>query len=74
MGAPMRIMIAGAGIGGLTLALVLHEVGIEAEVFEQASAVRELGVGVNMQPHAIKELAGLGLLRPWTGSASAPAG
>ena len=62
MGAPMRIMIAGAGIGGLTLALVLHEVGIEAEVFEQASAVRELVVGVNMQPHAIKELAGLGLL------------
>lgn len=62
MGAPMRIMIAGAGIGGLTLALALHEVGIEAEVFEQASAVRELGVGVNLQPHAIKELAGLGLL------------
>jgi 5-methylphenazine-1-carboxylate 1-monooxygenase len=58
----MRIVIAGAGIGGLTLALALHEVGIEAEVFEQASEVRELGVGVNLQPHAIKELAALGLL------------
>jgi hypothetical protein len=62
VGAPMRIAIAGAGIGGLTLALALHEVGIEAEVFEQASEVRELGVGVNLQPHAIKELAALGLL------------
>jgi 5-methylphenazine-1-carboxylate 1-monooxygenase len=61
-GAPTRIAIAGAGIGGLTLALTLHEVGIEAEVFEQASKVRELGVGVNLQPHAIKVLAALGLL------------
>ena len=40
----------------------MHEVGIAAEVFEQASEVRELGVGVNLQPHAIKELAALGLL------------
>ena len=56
----MRIAIAGAGIGGLALAL--HAVGIEAEVVKQASEVRELGVGVNLQPHAIKELAALGLL------------
>jgi hypothetical protein len=40
----------------------LHEVGIEAEAFEQASEVLELDVGVNMQPHPIKELAALGLL------------
>jgi 5-methylphenazine-1-carboxylate 1-monooxygenase len=58
----MKIVIAGAGVGGLTTALALHQVGIEAEVFEQASAVRELGVGINMQPHSIKELTALGLL------------
>jgi 5-methylphenazine-1-carboxylate 1-monooxygenase len=58
----MRVVIAGAGIGGLTAALALHQAGIEAEVFEQASDVRELGVGINMQPHSIKELASLGLL------------
>jgi len=58
----MSIVIAGAGIGGLTMALALHRAGIEAEVFEQASEVRELGVGINMQPHSIKELTALGLL------------
>jgi len=58
----MKIVIAGAGIGGLTAALALHQVGIEAELFEQAAEVRELGVGINMLPHAVKELAALGLL------------
>jgi 5-methylphenazine-1-carboxylate 1-monooxygenase len=58
----MRVVIAGAGIGGLTAALALHQAGIQAAVFEQAPEVRELGVGINMQPHSIKELASLGLL------------
>jgi 2-polyprenyl-6-methoxyphenol hydroxylase-like FAD-dependent oxidoreductase len=58
----MRAIIAGAGIGGLTTALALHQAGIEADVFEQAAEVRELGVGINMLPHAVKELAALGLL------------
>jgi 2-polyprenyl-6-methoxyphenol hydroxylase-like FAD-dependent oxidoreductase len=58
----MTILIAGAGIGGLTLALSLHERGIPCIVFEQASEVRELGVGINTLPHAIRELAALGLL------------
>jgi hypothetical protein len=59
---PMRTVIAGAGIGGLTTALALHQVGIEAEVFEQTSEVRELGVGITLLPHAVKALAALGLL------------
>jgi 5-methylphenazine-1-carboxylate 1-monooxygenase len=58
----MNIVIAGAGIGGLTTALALHQVGVDAEVYEQASEVRELGVGINMLPHAVKELAAFGLL------------
>lgn len=58
----MKILITGGGIGGLATALCLHAAGIEAEVFEQASSIRELGVGINVLPHAIKELAALGLL------------
>jgi 2-polyprenyl-6-methoxyphenol hydroxylase-like FAD-dependent oxidoreductase len=58
----MKAIIVGGGIGGLTTALMLHTRGIDCEVFEQADAVRELGVGINTLPHAIKELAELGLL------------
>jgi 2-polyprenyl-6-methoxyphenol hydroxylase-like FAD-dependent oxidoreductase len=57
-----KVIIAGAGIGGLTLALMLHRRGISAVIYEQASEVREVGVGINTLPHAIRELADLGLL------------
>jgi 2-polyprenyl-6-methoxyphenol hydroxylase-like FAD-dependent oxidoreductase len=58
----MKVIIIGGGIGGLTAALMLHARGIDCEVFEQSDAIRELGVGINTLPHAIKELAELGLL------------
>jgi len=58
----MKAIIVGGGIGGLTTALMLHARGIDCDVYEQADAVRELGVGINTLPHAIKELAQLGLL------------
>jgi 5-methylphenazine-1-carboxylate 1-monooxygenase len=58
----MKVIIIGGGIGGLTTALMLHARGIDCEIFEQSDAVRELGVGINTLPHAIKELAELGLL------------
>ena len=58
----MKVLIAGAGIGGLTTALFLHDAGIDVEIFERADEVRELGVGINMLPHAVKELAELGLM------------
>ncbi len=58
----MKVIIAGGGIGGLVTALMLHARGIDCEIFEQADQVRELGVGINTLPHAIKELAALGLL------------
>ncbi len=58
----MRVLIAGGGVGGLTLALSLHERGIPCTVFEAAERIRPLGVGINTLPHAIRELAALGLL------------
>ncbi len=58
----MKAIVVGAGIGGLTTALSLYRHGIDVDVFEQADAVRELGVGFNILPPAVGELAGLGLL------------
>ena len=58
----MKVVIVGAGIGGLTAALSLHAVGIDADVFERARSLSELGVGINLLPHAAKELRSLGLL------------
>jgi 5-methylphenazine-1-carboxylate 1-monooxygenase len=58
----LKALIIGGGIGGLTTALCLHDDGIEVEVFEQVGAIRELGVGINILPHAVQELAALGLL------------
>ena len=58
----MKVIIVGAGIGGLTTALFLHRRAIPCEIYEQASEVREVGVGINTLPPAIQELEGLGLL------------
>ncbi len=58
----MKVLIAGAGVAGLTLALMLHRRGVESVIFEQASEIREVGVGINILPHAIKELAALDLM------------
>lgn len=57
----MKIIIAGAGIGGLTLALMLEQRGIDVEIWEAAEQIRPLGVGINLLPHAVKELTELGL-------------
>ena len=57
----MRVLIAGGGIGGLTAALSLHEAGIDAVVYESTPELRELGVGINLLPHAVRELSALGV-------------
>ncbi len=57
----MRGVVAGAGIGGLTTALSLHAAGIDALVIDSAAELRPLGVGINLMPHAVRELTELGL-------------
>ena len=56
------VVIIGGGIGGLTLALALHDLGIGCHIYEAAPEIRAVGVGINLLPHAMKELARLGLL------------
>lgn len=56
-----NVVIAGAGIGGLTLALELHAAGVECVLLEAAQEMRELGVGINLLPHATRSLSRLGL-------------
>jgi 5-methylphenazine-1-carboxylate 1-monooxygenase len=56
----MKVLVIGGGIGGLATALCLHAVGIDCQVLEQSRQIRELGVGVNLLPHATRELAALG--------------
>jgi len=56
------VLIVGGGIAGLTLALSLHQAGLSCRVFEAAPGFKPLGVGVNLLPHAMRELTELGLL------------
>jgi 5-methylphenazine-1-carboxylate 1-monooxygenase len=56
-----EVLIVGAGICGLTLALNLHKRGIACRVFERATEMRELGVGITLLPHGMREFTALGL-------------
>jgi 2-polyprenyl-6-methoxyphenol hydroxylase-like FAD-dependent oxidoreductase len=62
MTSSLHIAVVGGGIGGLTLALELHAAGIECQVFEAVEELTAVGVGINLLPHASRQLARLGLL------------
>jgi 5-methylphenazine-1-carboxylate 1-monooxygenase len=54
------VIVAGGGIGGLATALTLHQIGVRCVVFEAVPEMRPLGVGINLQPNAVRELYDLG--------------
>lgn len=55
------VLIAGGGIGGMALALTLHQIGVPCILFEAVPELQPLGVGINLQPNAVRELYDLGL-------------
>lgn len=57
----MTILIAGGGIAGLTLGLTLQQIGVPFRIFETAREIRPMGVGINLQPNAVRELSDLRL-------------
>src|SRR5260370_21211579 len=60
----MRVIVIGAGIGGLAAALTLRRAGLEVQVFEQAAELREVGAGIQISPNASRILNRLGLEEP----------
>ncbi len=56
------ILIIGGGIGGLAAALAFHDIGLSPKVYESTKEIKPLGVGINLLPHAVRELTELGLL------------
>jgi 2-polyprenyl-6-methoxyphenol hydroxylase-like FAD-dependent oxidoreductase len=61
MSREMKVIVVGGGIGGLSLALSLHQAGIAVRVYEAVDELAPLGVGINLQPTAVRELTELGL-------------
>ena len=55
------VLIAGGGIGGLSVALTLHQFGVPCLVLESVRDLKPLGVGINLQPNAVRELYELGI-------------
>ncbi|HZD89311.1 MAG TPA: flavin-dependent oxidoreductase [Pseudolabrys sp.] len=55
------VIIAGGGIGGLATALTLHQIGVPCVVYEAVREMLPLGVGINLQPNAVRELYDLGI-------------
>jgi 2-polyprenyl-6-methoxyphenol hydroxylase-like FAD-dependent oxidoreductase len=56
-----QVLIAGGGIGGLATALTLQQIGVPCLVFESVREMKPLGVGINLQPNAVRELYDLGI-------------
>jgi 5-methylphenazine-1-carboxylate 1-monooxygenase len=58
----MKVIIIGAGIGGCLAGMALHDKGIEVQIYESVREIQPLGVGINILPHAMAVLDGLGLM------------
>lgn len=58
---PQPVLIAGGGIAGMAMALTLHQIGVPCRVFETVPDLQPLGVGINLQPNAVRELYELGI-------------
>jgi 2-polyprenyl-6-methoxyphenol hydroxylase-like FAD-dependent oxidoreductase len=59
--AELPVLVAGGGIGGLSVALTLEQIGVPCVVFESVAELKPLGVGINLQPNAVRELYDLGI-------------
>ena len=57
----MTVLICGGGIGGLCLGLSLQQLKIPFQIFEASGSIKPLGVGINLQPNAVRELHALGI-------------
>jgi 2-polyprenyl-6-methoxyphenol hydroxylase-like FAD-dependent oxidoreductase len=68
-----KVLIAGGGIGGLALGLTLHQIGVPFTIFESVSELRPLGVGINIQPNAVRELFEMGITTNELDQAGVPA-
>ena len=69
-----RIVIIGAGVGGITLALLLRQRGIAAKVLEQSAELREVGAAIALAANATRVLEQLGLARAWRRYRRSPPG
>ena len=68
-----HVLIVGGGIGGMALALTLHQIGVPCTVFEAVPQIKPLGVGINLQPNAVRELFDLGIGADMLGQVGLPA-
>ncbi|MEQ1610268.1 MAG: FAD-dependent monooxygenase [Hyphomonadaceae bacterium] len=68
----MKVVVAGAGIGGLCAAIALTKVGFDVEVVERAPALTEIGAGIQLSPNAVQGLAGLGVAEAVLAMSSQP--
>ena len=57
----LPVLVAGGGIGGLSVALTLHQIGVPCLVLESVAHLKPLGVGINLQPNAVREIYQLGI-------------
>jgi 2-polyprenyl-6-methoxyphenol hydroxylase-like FAD-dependent oxidoreductase len=67
------VIIAGGGVAGLALGLTLHQIGVPFTVLEAVSGLKPLGVGINVQPNAVRELMELGITAAQLDSVGVPA-